>query len=151
MFSAESRREGGFSLLEVLLASMVLLAGVMAVTKLTQGTLGGLTGTTTTERASGPIQNPLLVDQLLRERVERMRSGDAGSAAGLERVLEVPYATYRTFAANEGALKPAANGLSYTRFRVWVTMQLREPAGQPQILVGQVRFDMITGAAGAGL
>ena len=147
MSNASLRRQGGYSLLEVLLASVVLLVGVMAVTKLTQGTLNGLTGSNSTRWAEGANQNPLLVDQLLREEVERIRSGDMAT-----RSLTVGNALYHPDWFDEGQLKPVFNGLDYRRYRVEVRMQLREPAGMPKLLVGQVRFDKITGGLpGAGL
>lgn len=136
------RLPGGFSLLEVMLAALVLMIGMMAVSQLSRNLLSGFDPS----QAHGLNQHPAIVEGLLRDRVELARSATAlaGVTAALPDLV-TPHGTYSTTVATTGPLE----GATMQRQRYVATVRYQAVgAAAPGVIAGQVVFDKVIGRNG---
>lgn len=130
----------GFTLLEALLASVILLIGVLTITQLTRGMVAGLSP------GDGPLEHPEIVDQLLRDQVEFIRAQAGTPAApGLVSALAVPPATYTVAATRTDTRNfVGAGGFTYTEATYSVNVNI-QPSNA---LVGRAVFTKVTASNG---
>lgn len=146
-----TRSRAGFSLLEVMLASLVLMIGLLAVSRLGQGLLSGFDPS----QSSGLNQQPVLVEGLLRDQVERARSVSTQAEVASDSTFVTPHGTYRIeVKAADGTFVPALNAgtesptairrVRYTAAVYYVAIGKAAPGE----LAGVVVFDKVTGMTG---
>ncbi|MNR88789.1 hypothetical protein D3C72_197400 [compost metagenome] len=147
MSKSLSQHSPGFSLLEIMLAALVLLMGLMAVTQLSKGLLSNLSPS----QAQGPNQHPAIIENLLRDQIEQARSASTHAAVANVADLVTPHGTYRTSVALAAlpVVAPQNVGVTMNRRRYVATVQYQAVgAAAPGVIAGQVVFDKVTGRAG---
>lgn len=137
-----SKRQHGFSLLEAMLAVLILMAGVVGITQLTRSMVASVSPAN-----RGPLPHPEIVDHLLRDEVETMRARPAADALHTGAVLVMSGATY-SVRADRTALVGPVNGFSKATYTA--TAEYEAP-GAAKAVVGTVLFDKIVGPAKGGL
>lgn len=147
MSRSQSRRSQGFSLLEVLLASLVLMVGLMAVSQLSRSLLASFSP----DQEHGLNQHPAIVENLLRDQLEQARSAATHAAVASVSVLVTPLGTYQTGVALAAPPIAAAQneGATMNRRRYVATVRYQAVgAAAPGVVAGQLVFDKVTGRAG---
>lgn len=146
-----TRSRAGFSLLEVMLASLVLMIGLLAVSRLGQGLLSGFDAS----QSHGVNQHPAIVEGLLRDQVEQARSVTTHAGVAAVPTLVTPHGTYRvevkpadgTFVPllDAGTESPTSiRRVRYTAAVYYVAIGKAAPGE----LAGVVVFDKVTGMTG---
>ena len=138
------KRTRGFSLLEVMLAALVLMVGIMGVAQLNRSLFSGLDPS----QDHGVNQQPAIVENLLRDQVERARSAQPPAPVA-DLVTQ-----HGTYSLKVNALGGAEAGVRLTRQRYEAVVHFQAVGRtEPEAVVaGRVIFDTVTGGApGAGL
>ncbi|MNT48795.1 hypothetical protein D3C72_1855960 [compost metagenome] len=136
-----AKRQEGFSLLEAMLAVLILMMGVVAITQLTRS----LTASVTPSERGG-VHHPEIVDQLLRDLVENLRAINSTNASYTGANLIMSEATY-SVRADRTAITPIANGFYKATYTVTVEY---EAPGMARATVGTVMINKISGPATKG-
>lgn len=138
---SRTSRQGGFSILEAMLAVLVLMMGVVGITQLTRSMTASIVPS---ER--GVVQHPEIVDQLLRDQVERLRAGSSTATPITGPVLVMSEATYSA-RADRTALDGPVNGFSRATYTV--TVEYQAP-GAAKVLVGSTKVNKVVGPTARG-
>lgn len=143
------RRVGGFSLLEVMLAALVLMIGMMAVSQLGRNLLAGFDPS----QDHGLNQHPAIVENLLRDQIEYARNATT-HAAVLAPPLPDLVTSHGTYSTTVALVAPpvatAVNeGATMNRRRYVATVRYQAVGkAAPGVTAGQVVFDKVTGRTG---
>jgi|GEM_PF-4744704 len=146
-----TRSRAGFSLLEVMLTSLVLMIGLLAVSRLSQGLLSGFNP----GQSNGLNQHPAIVENLLRDQVEQARSVTTQAGVVGVPALVTPHGTYTVVVKPaDGTFVPALDNGSESLTTIWrrryTAAVYYQAVGKaaPGDLAGVVVFDKLTGMAG---
>lgn len=132
-----SRWQRGFSLLEVMLASLVLMLGILGAAQLHRSMLSGFSP----DQASGVNQHPAIVENLLRDQVEQARNAPPANLPA----LTTPHGTYQVTVTPLGG---ANGGVRVSRQRYEVLVRYQAVGAAAPTVAGRVIFDKVTGGAG---
>lgn len=132
-----SRQQRGFSLLEVMLASLVLMLGILGAAQLQRSMFAGFSA----DQANGVNQHPAIVENLLRDQVEQARSGAPANLPA----LTTPHGTYQVTVAPLGG---ANGGVRVSRQRYEVMVRYQPVGAAAPVMAGRVIFDKVTGGVG---
>lgn len=129
----------GFTLLEVMLTALVLMMGLMAVSQLSRSTLGAIAPSQSTNLTA----NPAIVENLLRDQVELVRSVATDSAMVLPSLVS-PQGTYTSTLIPGGApITSSINWPGAVNRRNYIAIVRFQATGTaaPGVIVGQILFD----------
>lgn len=129
--------------MEVMLASLILLVGIMGLAQLNRGLFAGFDP----GQSSGVNQHPAIVENLLRDQVERVRQTRTATPVS---DLVTPLGTYSAQVVAQGAPVIGAR-LTVQRYEAVLRFQaVGQPA--PGEVAGRIVFDTVSnGPEGAGL
>ena len=131
-----SRRQRGFSLLEVMLASLVLMLGILGAAQLQRSMFAGFSP----DQASGVNQHPAIVENLLRDQVEQARNAPPANLPA----LTTPHGTYQVTVTPLGG----DGGVRVSRQRYEVLVRYQAVGAAAPVVAGRVIFDKVTGGVG---
>lgn len=147
-----NRFRAGFSLLEVMLASLVLMIGVLAISRLSQGLLSGFDSS----QGHGLAQHPAIVENILRDQVEQARSVTSHAGVATVSALVTPHGTYSVqvkpadlpivpaLNAGPGESPTTVNRIRYTAAVYYQAVGKAAPGELAAVVV----FDKLTGMTG---
>lgn len=136
--------ERGFTILEAMLAVIVLMVGVGALAKLNESMRKSVS-----PDAGGLLQHAEIVELLLRDAAETIRSGANPPLTEIALpALSMGGAVYTATIKPPSPLPPAVSG--YRRLDYTVEVNYQAPGGAPA-LAGSLRLDAISPAASAGV
>ena len=138
-----SKHQEGFSLLEAMLAVLILMMGVVGITQLTRSMVASVSPAN-----RGPLPHAEIVDHLLRDEIETMRARPTADALHTGAVLVMSGATYSVRADLVPPVVGPVNGFSKATYTA--TAEYEAP-GAAKAVVGTVNFDKIVGPAKGGL
>lgn len=146
-----SKGSGGFSLLEVMMAALVLMVGMAAIAQLNRSLLTSMDP----RQSSGLGPHPAIVENLLRDQVEQARIQDTVALPATVPALVTPQGTYSVQVALAAPPvvaslnEPTASPTSMGRVRYVATVYFQaNGAPAPGDMAGLLIFDKVAGKTG---